>query len=47
MSSHPGSDLNAAIELALYQKERAEAGAGAGFLSNARHAFHLHVLYGH
>ena len=24
-----------------------EAGAGAGFLSNARHTFHLHVLYGH
>ena len=46
MSSHPGSTLKEAIELAEYlQRSRLHAGAGAGFLSDAVHTVYLYVLY--
>ena len=46
MSSHPGSTLDDAIELALFlKKNHIQTGAGAGFLSHAGHGVHLHVLH--
>ena len=46
MSSHPGSTLKEAVELAEHlQGSGLYAGAGAGFLSHAVHHFHLYVLH--
>ena len=47
MSSHPGSTLKEAVELAEYlQGSGLYAGAGAGFLPHAVHHLHLYVLHG-
>ena len=46
MSSHPGSTLKEAVELAEFLRDsRLYAGAGAGFLSDAFHNLNLYVLY--
>ena len=46
MSSHPGSTMKEAVELAEYlQGSGLYAGAGAGFLSHSVHHLHLYVLY--
>lgn len=46
MSSHPGSTMRDAIELAvIFEKGRIAAGAGTGFLSHPGHGFHLYVLH--
>ena len=46
MSSHPGSTLKEAIELAVFLKRKQyAAGAGPGFLSYTGNAFNVHVLY--
>ena len=45
MSSHPGSTLKEAIELAEYHRDRLHAGA-AGFLSDAIHTVYVYVLHG-
>ena len=47
MSSHPGSTMKEAIELAEYIRDLGVyAGAGAGLLSDTVHAFNLYVLHG-
>ncbi len=47
MSSHPGSTLKEAVELAEYLRDLGiYAGAGAGFLSDTVNDFYLYVLYG-
>ena len=47
MSSHPGSDLNAAIELACYLRDTGFYPEQVqDFYPDARHAFDVHVLYG-
>ena len=43
MSSHPGSTLKDAVELALFCKSK----AGAGLLSDSGYNFNLYVLYRH
>ena len=46
MSSHPGSTLKEAIELAEYLRGSGiYAGAGAGFLSDTVYHLYMHVLY--
>ena len=46
MSSHPGSDLKEAVELAEYMRDLGlYAGTGTGFLSDTVHHFYLYVLY--
>ena len=46
MSSHPGSSLKEAVELAEYLRDLGlYAGAGSGFLSDAFYDFYLYVLY--
>ena len=45
MSSHPGSTLKEAVELAEFLRDFGYAGTGAGFLSDTFHAVYLHVLY--
>ena len=46
MSSHPGSTLKEAVELAEYCRDLGYMPeAGAGLLSDALHTFYLHVLY--
>ena len=47
ISSHPGSTLKDAVELALFMKETGFIPvSGAGFLSHTRNGIHMHVLYG-
>ena len=47
MSSHPGSTLKEAIELAEYLRDLGYmTGAGAGFLSDAIHTVYVYVLHG-
>ena len=46
MSSHPGSTLQDAVQLAVYLKKKPDPpGAGAGFLPNAGNRIYLHVLH--
>ena len=46
MSSHPGSTLKEAVELAEHLTGSGlHAGAGTGFLPDAVHDLHLYVLY--
>ena len=46
MSSHPGSSMKEAVELAEYLRDLGlYAGAGAGLLSNTVYHLYLHVLY--
>ena len=46
MSSHPGSTLKEAVELAEYlQRSWVYAGTGTGFLSDTVNDFYLYVLY--
>ena len=46
MSSHPGSTLKEAVELAEYCRDIGiHAGAGAGFLPHAVHHVDMHVLH--
>ena len=45
MSSHPGSSMKEAVELAEYLRDLLYAGAGAGLLSNTVYHLYLHVLY--
>ena len=48
MSSHPGSTLKDAVQLAVYlKKNRHPPGAGAGLLSHAGNGIHLYVLHRH
>ena len=47
MSSHPGSTLECAVELAEFLNRTGPAPrTGAGFLPHAGHHIHLHVLHG-
>ena len=47
MSSHPGSTMKEAVELAEYlMRSRLYAGAGTGLLPDTFDDFNLHVLYG-
>ena len=46
MSSHPGSSMKEAVELAEYLRDLGYMpDAGTGLLSDTVNHFHLHVLY--